>query len=153
MRDRVYRVFQIVCSRTCHQVMIMKLREISIPPLESKYIQLEMLLPHYFEVHLKARVFLYTFEESVDCHLLSSFCDNSNLHIFLFKYVLSTMGVSKESINKFIIGNRFHVKLRILSPENCKQSLRVKIWKAGVAAEKKQTQDYNQNFVTQAHKS
>ena len=41
-------------------------------------------------------------------------------------YVLSTMGVSKESISKFLIGNRFHVKLRILSPENCKQSLRVK---------------------------
>jgi len=32
------------------------------------------------------------------------------------KYVLSTMGVSKESISKFLIGNRFHVKLRILSP-------------------------------------
>jgi len=27
------------------------------------------------------------------------------------------MGVSKESIRKFLIGNRFHVKLRILSPE------------------------------------
>jgi len=25
------------------------------------------------------------------------------------------MGVSKESISKFLIGNRFHVKLRILS--------------------------------------
>jgi len=34
----------------------------------------------------------------------------------LFKYVLSKMGVNKESINKFLIGNRFHVKLRILSP-------------------------------------
>ena len=30
-------------------------------------------------------------------------------------YVLSTMGVSKESISKFLIGNRFHVKLRIRS--------------------------------------
>ena len=55
-----------------------------------------------------------------------------------FKYVLSTMGVSKESIGKFLIGNRFHVKLRILSPENCKQSLQVKSWKAEVTAEKKQ---------------
>jgi len=27
---------------------------------------------------------------------------------------------------KFLIRNRFHVKLRILSPENCKQSLRVR---------------------------
>jgi len=53
------------------------------------------------------------------------------------------MGVSKESISKFLIGNRFHVKLRILSPENCKQSLQVKRRKAEVTAEKKQTQDYN----------
>jgi len=30
-----------------------------------------------------------------------------------FKDVLFTMGVSKESISKFLIGNRFHVKLRI----------------------------------------
>ena len=67
-------------------------------------------------LHLKALVFLYAFEESVDCHLLSSFGDDSNLHISLFKYVLSTMGVSKESISKILIGNRFHVKLRILSP-------------------------------------
>jgi len=66
--------------------------------------------------HLKVLMFLYAFEESVDCHLLSSFCDDSNLHISLFKYVLSTMGVSKESISKFLIGNRFHVKSRILSP-------------------------------------
>ena len=63
------------------------------------------------------------------------------------------MGVSKESINKFLIGNRFHVKLRILSPENYKQSLRVKSWKAEITEEKKQIQDYNQNFVIQAHKS
>jgi len=63
------------------------------------------------------------------------------------------MGVSKESISKFLIGNRFHVKLHILSPENCKQSLRVKSSKGEVTAETKQTQDYNQNFVIQAHKS
>jgi len=67
----------------------------------------------------------------------------------MFKYVLSTMGVSKQSISKFLIGNRFHVKLRILSTENCKQSLQVKSRKTEVTAEKKQTQDYNQNFVTQ----
>ena len=59
------------------------------------------------------------------------------------RYQVSTMGVSKESISKFLVGNRFHVKLRILSPENCKQSLQVKRRKAEVTAEKKQTQDYN----------
>jgi len=69
-------------------------------------------------LQLKAIVFLYAFEESVNCALLSFFCDDSNLHISLFKYVLSTMGVSKESISKFLIGNRFHVKLRILSPSD-----------------------------------
>jgi len=53
------------------------------------------------------------------------------------------MGVNKESISKFLIENRFHVKLRILSPENRKQSLQVKSWKAKITAEKKQTQDYN----------
>ena len=53
------------------------------------------------------------------------------------------MGVSKESISKFLIGNRFHVKLRILSPENCKQSLQVKSWKAEVTAEKKLTQNFS----------
>jgi len=71
----------------------------------------------------------------------------------LFKYVPSTMGVSKESISKFLIGNRFYVKLHILSPENSKKRLQVKSWKAEVTAKKKQTQDYNQNLVTQAHKS
>jgi len=77
-----------------------------------------LLIKNYCETHfhLKALVLLYAFEESVDCHLLSSFCDDSNLHISLFKYVLPTMGVSKESIIKILIGNRFHVKLRILSP-------------------------------------
>jgi len=81
----------------------------------------------YLWKYLKALVFLYAFEESVDYHLLSSFCDDSNLHISLFKYVLCTMGVSKESISKFLIGNRFHVKLRIFSPENCKQAYRWKV--------------------------
>jgi len=57
-------------------------------------------------------VFLYAFEKSVNWALLSSFCDDSNLHISLFKYVLSMMDVRKESISKFLIGNRFHVKLR-----------------------------------------
>ena len=60
-------------------------------------------------LHLKALVFLRAFEDSVDCHLLSSFFYDSNLHISLFKYVLSTIGVSKESISKFSIGNWFHV--------------------------------------------
>jgi len=66
--------------------------------------------------HLKALVFLYALKESVDCPLLSSFCDDSNLYISLFKYVLSAMGVSKESISKFLIENQFHLKLRIVSP-------------------------------------
>jgi len=35
----------------------------------------------YEKLYLKALVFLYAFEESVDCHLLSSFCDDSNLDI------------------------------------------------------------------------
>jgi len=42
--------------------------------------------------------------------------------IDLCLYVLSTMGVSKESISKFLIGNRFQVKLHMLSSENCKKA-------------------------------
>ena len=41
---------------------------------------------------LKALVFLYAFEKSADCALLSYFCDDSNLHISTLKYVLSAMG-------------------------------------------------------------
>jgi len=52
---------------------------------------------------LKALGLLYAFEESADYALLSYFCDDSNLRISIFKYVLSTMGVSKESISKFLI--------------------------------------------------
>jgi len=36
------------------------------------------------------------------------------------------MSVSKEFISKCLLGNRFHLKLRILSHKNCKQKLRVK---------------------------
>jgi len=95
-----------------------------------------------FLTHLKALGFLHSFEESADCALLLSFCDRSNLHISLFKLLRSARDKSKESICIFLIGNRFHVKLRILSAENCKQSLRVKSRKAKVRAEKaKKTQD------------
>jgi len=45
------------------------------------------------------------------------------------------MGVSKESISKFLIGNRFHVKLRILSPYSNRilqvSVLQVSVFKAG----------------------
>jgi len=68
------------------------------------------------------------------------------------------MEVSKESISKFFIGNRFHVKLRILSSEIRKQSLRVKSWKAKIRAEevnklktkmnKSEHKLRNQNIVT-----
>jgi len=61
-----------------------------------------MLWSHYLNKHLKALVFLHVFEESVDCNLLLPFYDDSNLHISLFKCVLSTMGGSKESISKLL---------------------------------------------------
>ena len=55
-------------------------------------------------------------------------------------------GCKKESISKFFIGNRFHIKLRILSPENYKQSLQVKSWKAEVTAEKKTNSKLQSKF-------
>ena len=39
---------------------------------------------------------------------------------------LGTFRSTRESIGKFLMGSRFHVKLRILGPENFKQGLRVK---------------------------
>ena len=45
-------------------------------------------------------------------------------------------GVSKESIGKALIRNRFHVKWCIRSLEICKQRLQVKSWKPEVRAEK-----------------
>jgi len=53
-------------------------------------------------------------EESANCALLSSFSDDSNLHIYLLKYVLSTMRLRKESICMFLIVNRFSLELRNL---------------------------------------
>jgi len=51
---------------------------------------------------VKPQGFLYAFEESADCALLSPLCEDSNLHISAHKYVLPTTGVSKESILDFI---------------------------------------------------
>jgi len=50
-----------------------------------------------FSRHLKALVFLYAFEEPVDCHLFSSFCDDSSLHIFLFIQVCTFHDLGKVS--------------------------------------------------------
>jgi len=36
------------------------------------------------------------------------------------------MGDKQGSTGKFLIGNRFRVTLRIVSPKNCKQYLQVK---------------------------
>ena len=73
-------------------------------------------------------------------------CINEIISTF---YDRCKQGIDQQIFNRKSISR----KLRILSPENCKQSLRVKGWKAEVTAEKKQTRDYNQNFVTQTHKS
>jgi len=48
----------------------------------------------------------------------------------VLKYFLFTIGINNEFIGKLLIGNRFHVKLLILSIENCEKGLRVKNWKA-----------------------
>jgi len=57
--------------------------------------------------------------------------------VLLFKYVLSMTGVTKESISKFLIGNRFHVKLRILSPylNRILKNLEDSIWKKSIWTE------------------
>jgi len=54
---------------------------------ENKLLQRMVLTPFWNQhsCHIKSQVFLYAFEESVDCALLSSFCDHSNLHISIVK--------------------------------------------------------------------
>jgi len=63
---------------------------------------------------MKALVFLYPFEEPTDCTLLSSFCDDSNFHISIFR--LSTphnngkQGISRQMFNRkkiFIVPQLF----------------------------------------------
>jgi len=69
-----------------------------------------------FILHLKALVFLYAFEESVDCHLLSSFCDDSNLHISLFQVCTFHDGC-KQGIDQQIF-NRKSISRKITHPQS-----------------------------------
>jgi len=55
------------------------------------------------------------------------------------------MGVSKELISKFLIGNRFHIKLRIFSPKIASKAYGYKVQRLKQLQRKKQTQDNNQN--------
>jgi len=55
--------------------------------------------------HVKALVFLYAFEESVDFLCFRLFAMIQTCTYLYSSIVLSTMGVSKESISKFLIGN------------------------------------------------
>jgi len=73
--------------------------------------------------HSKALMFLYAFEESVDCHLPSSFCDDSNLHICLFKYVLSTMKVAYTHVMNSVL-----VKLATNFPKDGRLRMRNFTW-------------------------
>jgi len=66
---------------------------------------------------IPALSFLLALEESAEWALLSSFCDDSNLHIPIIKQVLSTRKISKESNGKFLIENLFQMKLRTVSPK------------------------------------
>jgi len=63
---------------------------------------------------LKALGFLQAFVGSAEWALLSSFCDDSNLHVHHVTGFHT--GEEFESISNFLIRNRFHVTLRIISP-------------------------------------
>jgi len=58
-------------------------------------------------------------EQSADWALLSSFCDDLNLRISVFKNLTSLHAWNKQGIknqSQILIENRFHIKLRIISP-------------------------------------
>jgi len=80
----------------------------------------------YILLQLKALGMLQALQESADWALLSSFCDNSKLHKSIFKWLLPTQEISKESIKKFFIGNQFHITLWIINRNICKHC-----WKNG----------------------
>jgi len=66
---------------------------------------------------LKVLGLLKVFENSADWALLSSFCDDSNLRMSMFKYVaLTTVGVSKESIDTLF--NRKSISRKITHPQS-----------------------------------
>jgi len=72
------------------------------------------------------------------------FCVNTDSGLFLnyFKYlfcvIVTTLqkGDEVESTSRWLIGNRFQVTLRFVSPKVCKQWLRVKTLKGWSRAEK-----------------
>ena len=66
--------------------------------------------------HLKALVFLYAFEESVDCHLLSSFCDDSNLHISLL--LCTFHDGCKQGIGQQIFNRNKSISRKITHPQS-----------------------------------
>ena len=74
--------------------------------IEKKHPIKQPLVFHY--LHKKVQYLLIWIFHNFTDHFITKF--------IIIVYVLSTMGVSKESISKFLIGNLFHVKLRILSP-------------------------------------
>jgi len=63
---------------------------------------------------------------------------SSTLFVFVFSWLVLSLckGKKVESVSKlFLIENRFHVSLRILSPEIYKQYLRVENWEPKATAE------------------
>jgi len=76
----------------------------------------------------KDAVFWDSFVQKRDAEMFTTFnvfLTSVDVNAKEFKYVLSTMGVSKELISKFLIGNRFHIKLCILSPYSNRNNLKI----------------------------
>jgi len=68
----------------------------------------------YKEITIERSKFVVSFWEISRWVLLSSFCDDSNLHMSVFKYTTSLhTGEEFESISKFLTGNKFHVPIKI----------------------------------------
>jgi len=65
---------------------------------------------------LKALDLLQAFEERVDWSPLSELFDDLDLHVSAFKLFISAKVTQPNQSTHFLIGNRFHVCARVLSP-------------------------------------
>jgi len=74
-------------------------------------------VPSWLRVWLQALGFLHAFEESVDCALLSSFCDDSNLNLSIFKWDTYSPQWGKQGMDQQIF-NRKSISRKIMHPQS-----------------------------------
>jgi len=106
---------------------------------------------HHFSLSLKKSTIILPGKNSTDAHAcLSVFFDCLNYYTREFKFTTSLYtGEEFESISKFLIGNWFHVTLRVVSISTTtrKQRIRAKRWKAIAWADTAECHDRERSAI------